>query len=212
MRKRALGLQDLLPSPAQVAQAVGNPLDPTSPPMVGGIALLPNGIRDDDEVSPLECLGAATPLMRVVYERGDIRAVGLQDFSRYGEGLTVSSAHTGVVRFGSRSEAARMFDMFAAQWRSCADTVVSVQFTENSTLDWAIADVRQADDIVSATVLNGETARQAAFPVEHAIGLAGEYIVDVDVAVTDAELSRRVVTGRAAELVRLIRGNIEGPR
>lgn len=211
MRKQALGLQDLLPSPAQVAQAVGNRLDPTSPPMVGGIALLPNGIRDDDEVSPLECLGAATPLMRVVYERGDVRAVGLQDFSRYGEGLTVSSAHTGVVRFGSQSEAARMFDMFAAQWRSCADTVVSVQFTENSTLDWTITDVRQASDIVSATVLNGETARQAAFPVEHAIGLAGEYIVDVDVAVTDADLSRRVVTGRAAELVRLIRGNIEGP-
>ena len=211
VRKQALGLQDLLPSPTQVAQAVGNPLDPTSPPMVGGIALLPNGIRDDNEVSPLECLGAATPLMRVVYERGDVRAVGLQDFSRYGEGLTVSSAHTGVVRFGSQSEAARMFDQFAAQWRSCADTVVSVRFTENSTLDWAITDVRQADDIVSATVLNGETARQAAFPVEHAIGLAGEYIVDVDVAVTDAEPSRRVVTGRAAELVRLIRGNIEGP-
>lgn len=212
MRKQALGLQDLLPSPAQVAKAVGNPLDPTSPPMVGGIGLLPNGIRDEDEVSPLGCLGAATPLMRVVYERGDIRAVGLQDFSRYGEALTVSSAHTGVVRFGSQSEAARMFDMFAAQWRSCADTVVSVQFTENSTLDWTITDVRQADDIVSATVLNGETARQAAFPVEHAIGLAGEYIIDVDVAVTDAEPSRRVVTGRAAELVRLIRGNIEGPR
>ncbi len=211
VRKQALGLQDLLPSPAQVAQAVGNPLDPTSPPMVGGIALLPNGIRDYDEVSPLECLGAATPLMRVVYERGDVRAVGLQDFSRYGEGLTVSSAHTGVVRFGSQSEAARMFDLFAAQWRSCADTVVSVRFTENSTLDWTITEVRQADDIVSATVLNGETARQAAFPVEHAIGLAGEYIVDVDVAVTDAEPSRRVVTGRAADLVRLIRGNIEGP-
>lgn len=210
VRKHAIGLQDVLPSATQVAQAVGNPLDPTSPPMVGGIALLPNGIRDGDEVSELDCLGAATPLMRVVYERGDVRSVGLQDFSRYGEGLTVSSAHTGVVRFGSEDEAARMFEIFAEQWRSCADTLVSVQVTPNSALEWMITDVRQADDIVSATVLNGETDRQAAFPVEHAIGLAGEYIIDVDVAVTDAEPSRRVVTGRAAELVRLIRDNIAG--
>ena len=212
VRRQAVGLQDALPSATQVVQAVGNPLDPTSPPMVGGIALLPNGIRDSDEVSPLECLGVATPLMRVVYERGDVRAVGLQDFSRYGEGLTVSSAHTGVVRFGSEAEAARMFSEFAKQWRSCADTLVSVQVTANSALEWTITDVRQTDGIVSATVLNGETAKQAAFPVEHAIGLAGDVIIDVDVAVTDAEPDRRVVGGRAAALVRLIRDNIDGLR
>jgi hypothetical protein len=212
VRRQAVGLQDALPSATQVAQAVGNPLDPTSPPMVGGIALLPNGIRDSDEVSPLECLGAATPLMRVVYERGDVRAVGLQDFSRYGEGLTVSSAHTGVVRFGSEAEAARMFSEFARQWRSCADTLVSVQVTANSALEWTVTDVRQTEGIVSATVLNGETARQTAFPVEHAIGLAGDAIIDVDVAVTDADPARRVVGGRAAELVRLIQDNIDGLR
>ncbi len=212
VRKQAIGLQDALPSTTQVAQAVGNPLDPTSPPMVGGIALLPNGIRDSDEVSPLECLGAATPLMRVVYERGDVRAVGLQDFSRYGEGLTVSSAHTGVVRFGSEAEAARMFSEFARQWRSCADTLVSVQVTAKSSLEWTVTDVRQSDGIVSATVINGETDRLTAFPIEHAIGLAGDCIVDVDVAVTDAEPARRVVAGRAAELVRLIRDNIDGAR
>jgi hypothetical protein len=212
VRKQAVGLHDVLPSANQVAQAVGNPLDPTSPPMVGGIALLPNGIRNSDEVSPLECLGAATPLMRVVYERGDVRAVGLQDFSRYGEGLTVSSAHTGVVRFGSEAEAARTFDAFARQWRSCAGTLVRVPVTETSALEWTITDVREADGIVSATVLNGQSARQTAFPIEHAIGLVGEYIIDVDVAVTDADPSRRAATGRAARLVGLIRDNIDGGR
>ena len=97
-----------------------------------------------------------------------------------------------------------------AQWRSCADTVVSVQFTENSTLDWTITDVREADGILSATILNGESRGQPAFPVEHAVGLAADCIIDVDVAITDAEPSRRVPTGRAAELVRLIRDNITG--
>ena len=212
VRKQAVGLRDALPSENQVAQAVGNLLDPTSPPLIGGIALLPNGLRDSEDVTPLECLGAATPLMRVVYERGDVRAVGLHDFSRYGEGLTVSSVHTGVVQFGSPAEAARMFDVFAEQWRACADTQVRVRVTANSALDWTVTDVRRADGIVSATVFNGETERQAAFPTEHAIGLAGEYIIDVDVAVTAPEPSRRVAAGRAVELVRLIRDNIAADR
>jgi hypothetical protein len=78
--------------------------------------------------------------------------------------------------------------------------MVSVQVTANSALEWTVTDVRQTDGIVSATVLNGETAKQAAFPVEHAIGLAGDVIIDVAVAVTAAEPARRVVGGRAAEL------------
>ncbi len=210
VRRHVVGMQDALPSAGQVARAVGNPLDPTGPPLLGGIALLPNGLRDSVDVSPLDCLGAATPLMRVVYERGDVREVGLADFSRYGEGLTVSSAHTGVVRFGSDTEAARMFEAFAAQWRSCVGTRVSVRVTEKSSLDWTITDVREADGILSATILNGESRGQPAFPVEHAVGLAADCIIDVDVAITDAEPSRRVPTGRAAELVRLIRDNITG--
>lgn len=212
MRQESVPLQQVLPSGDQVTRAVGNRLDPTGPPMVGGIALLPNGMRDSNEVSPLDCLGAATPLMRVVYERGDVRGVALQDFSRYGEGLTVSSAHTGVVRFGSDAEAGRMFENFASQWRSCSDTQVSVRVTEKSSLDWLVTDVRESDGIVSATVLNGESERDAAFPVEHAIGLVADYIIDVDVAVTDALPSRRVASGRAAELVRLIRENINRAR
>lgn len=210
--QRALSLPQVLPSAEQVAQAVGNPLDPAGPPMVGGIALLPNGFRDSTDVSPLDCLGPATPLMRVVYESGDVRKVALQDFSRYGEGLTVSSAHTGVVEFGSEAEAGRMFESFAAQWRSCAGTRVSVHVTPKSSLDWTVTDVRESDGILSATVLNGDTEADPGFPTEHAVGLVANYLIDVDVAVTDGEPSRRVASGRAAELVRMIRGNINRSR
>lgn len=210
--QQALSLPQVLPSAEQVAQAVGNPLDPAGPPMVGGIALLPNGLRDSKDVSPFDCLGAATPLMRVVYERGDVRAVALQDFGRYGEGLTVSSAHTGVVEFGSEAEAGRMFERFAAQWRDCADTRVSVAVTAKSSLDWTVTDVRESDGVLSATVLNGQSDGDPVFPTEHAVGLVANYLIDVDVAVTDGEQSRRVASGRAAELVRLIRGNINRAR
>lgn len=202
-----IDLLQALPSADQVDRAVGNPLDPTAVPRVGGIDLLPNGIRDSTQVSPLDCLGAATPLMRVVYERGDVHRVALQDFARFGAGMTVSSVHAGVVRFGSEAEATRMFDDFVTQWRSCARTRVSVHVTESSALEWTVTDVREAGQVLSATILNGE-ADESVFPTEHALGVAADCIVEVDVAVTDAVPSRRVPTGRAAELVSMMRDNI----
>ena len=212
VRKPSVGLEQVLASPDQVAQAVGNRLDPAGPPLVGAISLLPNGFRDSNDVTPFDCLGAATPLMRAVYGHADVRRVALQDFSRYGEGLTVSSVHTGVVEFGSDAAASGMFESFASQWRSCSGTQVSVHVTPRSSLEWTVTDVRESDGILSATVLNGETDRDPAFPTEHAVGLVANYLIDVDVAVTAAEASRRVASGRAAELVRLIRGNINRAR
>lgn len=212
MPQKALSLPQVLPTADQVEQAVGDRLDPAGPPMAGGIALLPNGFRNSEDVSPIDCLGAATPLMRVVYEQGDVREVALQDFSRYGQGLTVSSAHTGVVKFGSEAEAGRMFETFASRWRSCAGTRVSVHVTPRSSLDWTVTDVRESDGILSATVLNGETDNDPAFPTEHAVGLVADYLIEVDVAVTDGDHSKRVAAGRAADLVRMIRGNINRAR
>lgn len=182
--------------------AVGNPLDPTGPITFGSIILLPNGIGDGGEVQPLACLGAATPLMRAVYEKGDVREVALADFARYGEGMTVSSVHTGVVRFGSDAEAARMFAVFAAQWRACDGAAVRVNLSPTSELRWNVTNVRSDGAILSDEVLTGESRNQPAFPTEHALGLAGGCIVEVDVAVTDVLPARRVATTRAVDLVR----------
>ena len=119
LRQRPSSLQRALPTVEQVRVAVGNPLDPIGQPVLGSINVLPDGIRGDDAVDPIECLGAITPLMRWVYEKGDVRDVAWQDFARFGEGQTVSSANTGVVRFDSDAEASRMFTQFVTRWRSC---------------------------------------------------------------------------------------------
>jgi hypothetical protein len=224
VRRPTLDISMGLPTAEQVAQAVGNPLDPAGPGRIGGIELLPNGIRDSEDVTPLDCLGAATPLMRVVYERGyangsehgsehgsanaAVTGVALQDFARYGAGLTVSGAHTGVVRLSSEAEAARLFEAFAAQWRACAGTRVSVHVTPTNSVDWTVTDVREADGILSATILTEDPGGQAPLPTEHALGLADDCIVEVDVAVTDARPERRLATGRAVELVRTMRGDL----
>jgi len=205
-----------LPTAEQVAQAVGNPLDPVGQGRVGGIELLPNGIRDSDDVSPLDCLGAATPLMRVVYEdryengsaTAAITGVALQDFARYGAGLTVSGAHTGVVRLSSEAEAARLFKAFAAQWRACAGTTVSVHVAPGSSVDWEVTDVREDDRILSATILTADSGGQPPLPTEHALGIVADCIVEADVAVTAALPELRVATGRAVELVRMMRDGL----
>lgn len=208
MRPQSVPLNQVLPTPDQVAAAVGNPLDPTGPEAVGSISLLPNGIRDSSDVEPLDCLGSATPLMRVVYEKGDVRQAALRDYARYGEGLTVSSVHTGVVRFGSDVEAARMFDAFARQWRACDNTTVRVRVTATSDLEWKVTDVRSGAAVISDTVLTGDDKNQPAFPTEHALGVAGPCIVEADVAVTDMLPGRRVATTRAVDLVRQMMDNV----
>lgn len=212
VRQRSDRLQQVLPTPDQVAQAVGNPLDPTGPEITGSITLLPNGIRDNSDATPLDCLGPATPLMRVVYEQGNVRDVALRDFARYGKGETVSSAHTGVVRFASDADAARMFATFVTRWQSCDDVTVTVHITPTSALEWTVTDVRQVAGILSAVVLSGETRDQPAFPTERALGLSGDCIVDVDVAVTDVLPARRVAGTRAVDLVQAMLDNIRRSR
>ena len=197
----------------RLARSVGGAvLDPSGPEVTGSIALLPNGIRTNTDATPLDCLGAATPLMRVVYEQGDVRDVALRDFSSFGAGLTVSSAHTGVVRFASDAAAARMFSTFVTRWQACQNVTVNVHIGVDSALQWRVTDVRRSGEILSAVVLSGETGDQPAFPTEHAVGLAGDCIVDVDVAITDVLPSRRVAKTRAADLVAMMLDNISRSR
>lgn len=211
LRQRRSSLQRALPTVEQVRVAVGNPLDPVGPPVLGSIDLLPNGIRGDDAVDPIECLGAITPLMRWVYEQGDVRDVAWQDFARFGEGQPVSSVHTGVVRFDSDAEASRMFAQAVTRWRSCEGGRVGIN-AGGDDLGLSVTDVVVAGPILSATILSGASDTDPGFPTEHAVGLWADCIVDVDVAVTDPDPAGRVATTRAVDLTRAMLDNLSGSR
>lgn len=194
----AAALIQVLPTADEVSIAVGNPLDAPGPPKVGSITVLPNGIRTSDDAAPLDCLGAVTPLMRVVYESGGVQAAAWQDFSRFGRGLTVSSAEAGVVLMDSEEAASRTFAAFVTRWRGCDRTTVTMQG-----LELTVTDVRVAGPILTATILS-DGGRGDEFPTEHAVGVAADCIVDVDVAITDPDPRLRVPGTRAADLVRLM--------
>jgi methylaspartate ammonia-lyase len=105
-----------------------------------------------------------------------------------------------------------MFATFMTRWKACDNVAVNVHITPTSALQWTVTDVRQAGGILSAVVLSGAGGDQPAFPTEHAVGLSGDCIVDVDVAVTDALPARRVPTTRAVDLVAMILENIRRTR
>lgn len=206
-----LPLQQILPTADDISAAVGNPLDLTSTPSIGSIEVLPNGIRDSDGATPLDCLGAVTPLMRVVYEGGGVQSAAWRDYARLGEGRTVSSAEAGVVRFGSEAQASRMFARFVTQWQSCDQTTVTLRAGGSGGLELTVSEVRVDGPVLSAVILS-DGGDGTVYPTEHAVGVAADCIVDVDVAVTDPDPARRVAAGRAEAVVRAMLDKISAGR
>ncbi|GAY17202.1 sensor domain-containing protein [Mycobacterium sp. shizuoka-1] len=199
-------LAAVLPDAAEAGQAAGNPLADHGLPEVGGINVLPNGIRDDSAADPIECLGPVTPFMRVVYEVGDVRRAAWQEFSNYGRQQTVSSVNAGVVEFSSDVEAQRMFAAFVTRWKACEGTSVRTEVHDpgGTELYQKVTDVTVDGAVLTATVLNSDNQGGAIFPTERAVGLAADCVVDVDVAVTGGTQAQQ----RALRLARAMQAEV----
>jgi hypothetical protein len=200
-------LAEVLPTGAEVSRAAGNPLSDSAAPSVGGIDVLPNGIRDNAAANPIECLGPATPFMRVVYEAGDVRRAAWQEYANFGGGETVSSVDAGVVQFASDAEAERMFGAFVSQWKACEGKTVrsALPNPAGAELRQTVTDVKVDGPVLSATVVNSDNQGDASFPTERAIGLAADCVVDVDTAVTGGQ---RRPSGRAVDVVTTMRDKV----
>ncbi len=137
--------------------------------------------------------------MRVVYEVGDVRRAAWQEFSNFGGGQTVSSVDAGVVQFVSDAEAQRMFGAFVSQWKACEGKTVrsALPGPAGTEMRQKVTDVRVDGPVLSATVVNSDNQGDASFPIERAIGLAADCLVDVDAAVTGGP---RRPSGRAVSL------------
>ena len=208
----ALDLAAILPSSAEVTEIAGNPLsDNGSRPAVGGIDILPNGIRDNKAANPIDCLGAVSPFMRIVYEKGEVRGAAWQAFSNYGGHQTVSSVDAGVVEFGSEAQAQAMFGDFLSRWKACEGTTVTTYLhnADNAELYEKITDVRVDGAVLSATVINSDNQHDVEFPTERALGVASDCIVDVDAAVTDGT---RKPAGRAVKLATAMLDRVDRAR
>ncbi|MGD1170875.1 sensor domain-containing protein [Mycobacterium seoulense] len=180
-----LPLEQVLPDGAEVGAAVGNALPPHSPPLVGGIDMLPNGIRDNGGAAPVECLGAIAPAMRVVYETGQVRAAATQDYWNYDSGVAVSSATAAAIKLASPADAQRLFASFVTQWQHCAGTTVTVHTHDpsNTELYSKVTNTRVDGPILSATVVAWDNHHTPPCPQERAVGVRADVVADVKVAV-----------------------------
>jgi PknH-like extracellular domain len=181
----ALPLEQVLPDGAEVAAAVGNELPPHSPPLVGGIDVLPNGIRDSGGAAPFECLGAVAPAMRIVYENGSVRAAATRNYWNYDSSVAVSSATAAAIRLASPADAQRLFASFVKQWQHCAGTTVTMYThdSSNTELYSRVTDTRVDGPLLSATIIAWDNHHTPPCPDERAVGIEGDVIADVKVAI-----------------------------
>ncbi len=178
-------LEQILPTDEEVRTAVGNDLPPHGKPETGGIEVLPNGIRDDSGVAPIECIGATEPLLQVVYEKGPIRGVAKQTYWNSDLSVAVFSVHAGAVRLASSADAQRLFASFVSQWQKCAGTTVTMHIhdSENTVLYSKVTDIDVDGPILSATVVTWDNHHTPQSPNEHAVGVESDVIVDVKTAI-----------------------------
>ncbi|MEZ0350469.1 sensor domain-containing protein [Mycobacterium sp. pR1184] len=180
-----VALEQVLPTDDEVTAAAGNPLMPEGPPQVGAIDVLPNGIRDDNDAAPIACIGATSPLLRVVYEKGLVRAVATQTYWNPDLSVPVFGVRAGVVRLASSTDAQRFFASFVPQWQRCDGTTVTMYThdTENTELYSKVTDVKVDGPILSATVISWDNHHTPQSANEHAVGVESDVIVDVRVSV-----------------------------
>ncbi len=201
-------LEQLLPTDEELRATMGNELDQNLPPRAGEIDMLPDGYRSNQEASPIDCIGPTYPGLRVVYEKGPVREVAVQNYWNYGLDVMVPDASAAAVRLSSAAGAQRLFTSFVAQWQQCAGTTITMRTLDSSKSQW-FSKVTHVDfhaGVLSAILERWDTHQTPPALVERAVGLQSDVIADVDVAVHP-----NVQTGsRAIDLVKTMLRKLSG--
>ena len=176
----------VLPDSQELHVALGTSMDDNEfPPTVGGLRVLPDGIRDGNDASEIQCLGVTFANTRKVYEKSSVRAVALHNWDNWGQGLGVRglSVQVGALALASPSDARALFNAFATQWRQCqGKTMVLYHAAGGADQLLEITRVQATDNMLSAIVMGSSPATHtAASPDERALGVAANCIVDVEV-------------------------------
>lgn len=201
-------LEQLLPSDEELRATMGNELDQNLPPLAGEIDMLPDGYRSNQEASPIDCIGPTYPGLRVVYEKGPVREVAVQNYWNYDLDVMVSDASAAVVRLSSAAGAQRLFTSFVAQWQQCAGTTVTMRTLDSSKSQWfsKVTHVEFHAGVLWATLETWDTNQTRPALVERAVGLESDVIADVGV-----DVYPNVQTGsRATDLVKAMLRKLSG--
>ena len=174
----------ILPTEDEISAVAGNTLSTFGfRPFVGGAEILPNGFRTDADASPIGCAAVTDTAPRIVYEPLPVLEAARESYFNWDEGVDTSGADAAVIRLSTATAVDDAFESFARQWQQCAGTTV-VKHVLGTVIDAAISDVSRRDAVVSATVRTRRQPGTATSRYERALGVRGNAIVEVSLAIT----------------------------
>jgi PknH-like extracellular domain len=152
---------------------------PPYPPVFGGREKL----RDRfSSAASADCAGVVYMLQKSAYQSADVRNVADEFWRPDGSSAEMSAVHEGVISLPKAADASALFTRFSEQWKQCDGKAV----TEPSALfvRHTITDVRVMDSVLAATITlePAPDSILAAVPQARAVGIAGNCLVEVEVA------------------------------
>jgi PknH-like protein len=136
------------------------------------------------EATPVECVSATYRLQKVVYQSSPVRAVASESWAGGDANGPTTSGFFGAVKFATPDDAQAFFAASAEKWQRCnGQTLVIHQPQHGADGASRITDVEIDAHVVSAVVMQ-ESGGAASPPLQRALGLASDCIVDVEVTDT----------------------------
>ncbi|KMO83954.1 hypothetical protein MCHLDSM_00090 [Mycolicibacterium chlorophenolicum] len=178
----AIPLGHFLPTAQELSTTLGTGPNGFAGQLVeGGADMLLRSVGAG-ETSPPDCAGAAYRLQQAVYDGSPVQSVATNSWAGGGFDGPPVTGFFGVVQMTSAAAAQEFFVAATERWRRCnGATVTRHEAGDGGDELSRIADVSFERQVVSANVLH--TAAGTASPTaQRAIGLAGDCIVEVDLA------------------------------
>ncbi|MGE2714923.1 sensor domain-containing protein [Mycolicibacterium litorale] len=171
----------------------------------GGADTLLRGV-EQTEATPVECVSTTYRLQQVVYGASSVRSVASRSWAAGTVDGPALSGFFGVVQLASPDEAATFFATAAQHWRECDGRTMELQRGAASEQS-RITDVRVDGPVVSAVVVH-EAGQGSGMPIQRALGVAGDSIVDVEI--TDVAGARSGGAGGAVDVAALMLDKLTG--
>lgn len=143
----------------------------------GGAEMLLQGVGEA-EATPLDCVSTGYRLEKVVYQASPVRSVASQSWAGGDANGPTATGFFGVVEFVDADAAREFFAASADKWHRCnGQTLVLNRSDRGGQGSSRITEVDVGDQIVSAVVM-----QDAGSTVQRALGVAGDSVVDVEIA------------------------------
>ncbi|MFS0897521.1 sensor domain-containing protein [Mycolicibacterium litorale] len=173
--------------------------------VAGGADTLLRGV-DRAEATPVECVSTTYRLQQAVYGASSVRSVASRSWAAGSVDGPALSGFFGAVQLASPAEAQAFFAAAAQDWRECDGQTMRLRRGSASERS-RITEVRVDERVVSAVVVH-EAGQGSGMPIQRALGVAGDSIVDVEI--TDIAGARSAGAGAAVDVAALMLEKLTG--